>query len=139
MRIRNAAQKAVEFLSRFFKQTLSVSEFDFQLLTFLYELFVRFATLHFFSYDIALLAQAFYLSQQRTIILIKCKDGIDVVIFRGNNRNRRRGFHNTYVFYQLLQRALAGERFEWMEGEEDAGADAGQMSLFQGEVAVSEV
>lgn len=67
------------------------------------------------------------------------KDGIDVVIFRGNNRNRRRGFHNTYVFYQLLQRALAGERFEWMEGEEEAGADAGQMSLFQGEVAVSEV
>jgi hypothetical protein len=35
--------------------------------------------------------------------------GIQVVIFRGNNRNRRRGFHNTYVFYRLLQRALAGE------------------------------
>jgi hypothetical protein len=28
--------------------------------------------------------------------------GIDVVIFRNNNRNRRRGFHNTYVFYQQL-------------------------------------
>jgi len=39
-----------------------------------------------------------------------CKrDGIQVVIFRGNNRNRRRGFHNTYVFYRLLQQALAGE------------------------------
>ena len=39
-----------------------------------------------------------------------CKrDGIEVVIFRGNNRNRRRGFHNTYVFYQLLQKALSGE------------------------------
>lgn len=35
--------------------------------------------------------------------------GIDVVIFRGNNRNRRRGFHNTYAFYQLFQRVLAGE------------------------------
>lgn len=35
--------------------------------------------------------------------------GIDVVIFRGNNRNRRRGFHNTYAFYHLLQRLLAGE------------------------------
>ena len=35
--------------------------------------------------------------------------GIDVAIFRGNNRNRRRGFHNTYVFYQLFQRVLAGE------------------------------
>ncbi|WP_019139890.1 tRNA-guanine transglycosylase DpdA [Noviherbaspirillum massiliense] len=37
------------------------------------------------------------------------KHGIDVVIFRGNNRNRRRGFHNTYAFYRLMQRALAGE------------------------------
>lgn len=37
------------------------------------------------------------------------KDGIQVIIFRGNNRNRRRGFHNTYVFYRLAQRALAGE------------------------------
>ena len=35
--------------------------------------------------------------------------GIDVVIFRGNNRNRRRGFHNTYAFYHLFQRLLAGE------------------------------
>jgi hypothetical protein len=35
--------------------------------------------------------------------------GIEVVIFRGNNRNRRRGFHNTHVFYALLQRVLAGE------------------------------
>jgi hypothetical protein len=30
-----------------------------------------------------------------------CREvGIEVVIFRGNNRNRRRGFHNTYVFYK---------------------------------------
>jgi hypothetical protein len=29
-----------------------------------------------------------------------CRElGIDVVIFRGSNRNKRRGFHNTYVFY----------------------------------------
>lgn len=37
-------------------------------------------------------------------------DGMEVIIFRGNNRNRRRGFHNTYVFYRLLQKALAGEQ-----------------------------
>lgn len=30
--------------------------------------------------------------------------GIDVVIFRGNNRNRRRGFHNTYVFYKDIKK-----------------------------------
>jgi len=38
-----------------------------------------------------------------------CKQvGVEVVIFRGNNRNRRRGFHNTYVFYGLLEQALRG-------------------------------
>jgi hypothetical protein len=35
--------------------------------------------------------------------------GVEVAIFRGNNRNRRRGFHNTYVFYELLGRALGGK------------------------------
>ncbi len=39
-----------------------------------------------------------------------CKTwGVEVMIFRGNNRNRRRGFHNTYVFYRLMQKALNGE------------------------------
>ncbi len=33
-----------------------------------------------------------------------CKSiGIETIIFRGNNRNRRRGFHNTYVFYKRLK------------------------------------
>ena len=33
-----------------------------------------------------------------------CKNiGIEVILFRGNNRNRRRGFHNTYVFYNILK------------------------------------
>jgi hypothetical protein len=36
------------------------------------------------------------------------KDGIEVVIFRGNNRNRRRGFHNVYVFYRMMQAILNG-------------------------------
>ncbi len=36
-----------------------------------------------------------------------CKTwGVQVMVFRGNNRNRRRGFHNTYVFYRLMQQAL---------------------------------
>lgn len=29
--------------------------------------------------------------------------GIDIVIFRGTNRNKRRGFHNNMVFYNYLQ------------------------------------
>jgi len=34
-----------------------------------------------------------------------CKGiGIDVVIFRGNDRNRRRGFHNIWVVGQMLRR-----------------------------------
>jgi len=28
--------------------------------------------------------------------------GIEVIVFRGNDRNRRRGFHNLYVFHKLL-------------------------------------
>ncbi len=41
-----------------------------------------------------------------------CKSiGIDVVIFRGNNRNRRRGFHNVYVFSKLLEHEEVVTRF----------------------------
>lgn len=31
---------------------------------------------------------------------------VEVAIFRGNNRNRRRGFHNTYVFYHKFKALL---------------------------------
>jgi hypothetical protein len=55
------------------------------------------------------------------------KDGIDVMIFRGNNRNRRRGFHNTYTFYQLMQRALAGEKLKLGTDDEEIN----QRSLFE--------
>jgi hypothetical protein len=34
--------------------------------------------------------------------------GIDVIIFRGNNRNRRRGFHNTWVYYNWFK-SLTGD------------------------------
>ena len=37
--------------------------------------------------------------------------GVDVVIFRGNNRNRRRGFHNVYVFSKLLRSGRFEARF----------------------------
>jgi hypothetical protein len=36
------------------------------------------------------------------------KDGVEVIIFRGNDRNRRRGFHNTFVFHQMFQKILNG-------------------------------
>jgi len=32
--------------------------------------------------------------------------GVEVVIFRGNDRNRRRGFHNTHVFDDRFQELL---------------------------------
>jgi hypothetical protein len=32
--------------------------------------------------------------------------GIDVAVFRGSERNKRRGFHNLFVFHQQLQREL---------------------------------
>lgn len=55
------------------------------------------------------------------------RDGIQVVIFRGNNRNRRRGFHNTYVFYRMLQQALAGKSVSF---QTFSAAAQGQLSLF---------
>lgn len=54
--------------------------------------------------------------------------GIEVVIFRGNNRNRRRGFHNTFIFYDMFQRAVQGEYLS----EHDAGVRDIQPSLFDG-------
>ncbi|MYB09785.1 MAG: queuine/other tRNA-ribosyltransferase [Acidimicrobiia bacterium] len=40
-----------------------------------------------------------------------CKDiGIDVILFRGAERNRRRGFHNLTVFARRLERDLADAR-----------------------------
>jgi len=36
-----------------------------------------------------------------------CKSvGVEVIIFRGNNRNRRRGFHNTLSFYSRLRQSV---------------------------------
>ena len=32
--------------------------------------------------------------------------GVEAIIFRGNDRNRRRGFHNTYIFNQRFQELL---------------------------------
>jgi len=43
-----------------------------------------------------------------------CKaDRIEVLIFRRNNRNRRRGFHNNYMFYRLMQQTIASERLDY--------------------------
>ena len=39
------------------------------------------------------------------------KHGVEVIIFRNNNRNRRRGFHNTYVFYDLLKKVINNPNF----------------------------
>lgn len=58
-----------------------------------------------------------------------CKQsGVEVVVFRGNNRNRRRGFHNTFVFYDMFQRAVQGEYLS----ERVAGVHNLYPSLFDG-------
>lgn len=58
-----------------------------------------------------------------------CRDaGVEVIIFRGSNRNRRRGFHNSLVFYQGLRAVLAGEM-----AVPELAAPARQGSLFGGE------
>ena len=39
-----------------------------------------------------------------------CKElGIHVIIFRGAERNRRRGFHNLYNYYSILKGTRTGE------------------------------
>jgi queuine/archaeosine tRNA-ribosyltransferase len=43
-----------------------------------------------------------------------CRDArIEVLIFRRNNRNRRRGFHNNYMFYQLMEKTIASGRMDY--------------------------
>ena len=37
---------------------------------------------------------------------ICAKAGINVILFRGSERNKRRGFHNLYVFRRRLDREL---------------------------------
>ncbi|QYZ78050.1 hypothetical protein E2N92_00695 [Methanofollis formosanus] len=50
------------------------------------------------------------------------KNGIETIVFRGNNRNRRRGFHNTISFYSLLNnesqwdRTYLGKDIETLDG-----------------------
>jgi hypothetical protein len=63
------------------------------------------------------------------------RDGIQVVIFRGNNRNRRRGFHNTYAFYRLLQRALAGEPIVFSSSR---SKEKEQLALFEDDDGLEE-
>jgi hypothetical protein len=48
------------------------------------------------------------------------QNGIEVAIFSGNNRNRRRGFHNTRVFYDLLGDFLdRGRKMQIQRGIEE--------------------
>lgn len=61
-----------------------------------------------------------------------CREsGVEIVVFRGNNRNRRRGFHNTYVFYNVVQRILNGET---LSGWASQKTNDIQLSLFNGEI-----
>lgn len=55
--------------------------------------------------------------------------GIEVVIFRGNNRNRRRGFHNTFVFYEIFRKAVVGGDLPERWSDRKKGSDL-QGTLF---------
>ena len=42
-----------------------------------------------------------------------CREvGVEVIIFRGSNRNRRRGFHNLWAFHQQLQGLMGDHRHQ---------------------------
>ena len=57
---------------------------------------------------------------QRCECAICRADGIEVAIFRGTERNKRRGFHNVWVFNQTLQGHLAGAASGGVVREETA-------------------
>ena len=59
------------------------------------------------------------------------ESGVEVIVFRGNNRNRRRGFHNTYVFYQSLQRILSGHSSLFHQSASVEDRDQDQIQLFE--------
>ena len=53
-----------------------------------------------------------------------CRDlGVEVILFRGNNRNRRRGFHNLYTFYSRLQELKHSRRDNVFVGQYTLEAD----------------
>jgi len=68
---------------------------------------------------------------QKCLCKICQESGIEVIIFRGNNRNRRRGFHNTYVFYQSLQRILSGYSSLFHQSASVEDLDQDQIQLFE--------
>ncbi|WP_267644037.1 queuine tRNA-ribosyltransferase tRNA-guanine transglycosylase [Haloarchaeobius amylolyticus] len=54
-----------------------------------------------------------------------CQDvGVEVAIFRGNNRNRRRGFHNTRRFYDQFEDSLPKVLVATIGDSTIAGADS---------------
>ena len=58
-----------------------------------------------------------------------CQDlGIEIVLLRGNNRNRRRGFHNTFVFNRMLDDLVEGRVPAWAIGR-PLQSQAAQLSL----------
>ena len=38
------------------------------------------------------------------------KVGVEVIIFRSSNRNKRRGFHNLHVYHQHLQNTMSNRK-----------------------------
>lgn len=53
--------------------------------------------------------------------------GVEVIIFRGNNRNRRRGFHNARVFYGQFRQAVMAQSIS--ESSRNPIAPTGQLSF----------
>ncbi len=58
------------------------------------------------------------------------RDGIDEIIIRRNNRTRRRGFRDIYMFYILFQRAPIGEQ-PALDGSPEPERNSRQGELFE--------
>ncbi|MFA4849528.1 MAG: tRNA-guanine transglycosylase DpdA [Methanoregula sp.] len=67
-----------------------------------------------------------------------CKEiKIDVAIFRGNNRNRRRGFHNVFIFNEILHDPIKLERCKKKESEKrDRSLERTNLDFLKGQKRV---
>lgn len=67
-----------------------------------------------------------------------CQDhGIEVAIFRGNDRNRRRGFHNTYIMYQkVMKNPETWEKIKKKQEKHKFIDDVDELARLEGDVLI---
>lgn len=99
IRIMNADNEFYELLRMYDEERVSLDE----VIKALREHLIKTGDVHYLPYYMSTLSEKPWRECDCPI----CRaTGIEVLIFKGNNRNRRRGFHNVYVFSKLLREGI---------------------------------